>query len=98
MPAFQTQLRIDKPRHEVFGAALANFTQPLARSGFKLQEQDQHHIIWSRSWRWGLLWGLFSGRKRIIMSLDEADGGGTILTIAGDAPRGIAKQLEDLVL
>jgi hypothetical protein len=98
MTAFHNQIRLGKPRDQVFASALSNFTQPLGSAGFKIQEQDPAHIIWARGWRWGLLWGGFSFRKRVTMSFVETDDGGTVLTIAGDAPRRIARSFQRLTI
>jgi hypothetical protein len=116
MTAFHNQLRLAAPSEKVFGLALASFTKPLGKAGFKVYEQDPDHIIWSRDagsgWDWSLLgrffvapqsiwawgWGS-SSSQRITMSFSEAaDGSSTLLTIVGDAPMRIARELGHLTL
>lgn len=117
MTAFHNQLRLTAPPEKVFGLALASFTKPLGKAGYKVYEQDRHHIIWTRDagsgWDWSLLgrlflapqsiwawgWGSSSSSQRITMSFAEAaDGSSTLLTIAGDAPMRIARELSRLTL
>jgi hypothetical protein len=116
MTAFHNQLRLAAPPEKVFGLALASFTKPLGKAGFRVYEQDPHHIIWTRDagggWDWSLLgrlfvapqsiwawgWGSPSSQRITMSFVEAADGSSTLLTIAGDAPIRIARELGRLTI
>jgi hypothetical protein len=96
MGSFSKQLRVRKPPAEVFSAALNSLNGPLTKIGFKLEQQDPSHVVWTRKARG--LWSIWSDPDRITMSFADASNGETLVIIAGDAPTRIARQFEQLEL
>jgi hypothetical protein len=96
MGSFSNQLRVRKPRDEVFGAALKSLNGPLNKIGFKLTEQDLQHVVWSR--KAPGVRAFFAEPDRITMSFAQTSDGETLVTIAGQAPNRIAQQFENLEL
>jgi hypothetical protein len=96
MGSFSKQLRVRRPRDEVFAAALKSLDGPLNKIGFRLEQQDPQHVLWTRK-AWGVQ-RLWSEPDRITMSFAQASNGETLVTIAGRAPARIAHQFEQLEL
>jgi hypothetical protein len=96
MGSFSKQLRVRKPRDEVFAAALKSLDPPLNKIGFRLEEQDPQHVVWKRK-ALGVQ-RLWADPDRITMSFAQASNGETLVTIAGQAPNRIAQQFEGLEL
>jgi hypothetical protein len=100
MTAFHNQLRLAAPPEKVFALVLASLTKPLSKAGFKVHEQDPHHIIWTRDagWGWGPWWGASSSQRITMSFVGVSDNTSTLLTIAGDAPIRIARELGRLTI
>ena len=96
MGSFSNQLRVSRPRDEVFAAALNSLNKPLNKIGFKLTEQDPQHVVWER--KAPGLRSFISDPDRITMSFAQGGNGETVVTIAGQAPTRIAQQFENLEL
>ncbi len=120
MTAFHNQLRLAAPPEKVFALVLSSLTKPLSKAGFKVHEQDPHHIIWTRdagsrsdwsllgrillapqsvwAWGWGPWWGASSSQRITMSFVGASDNTSTLLTIAGDAPIRIARELGRLTI
>jgi hypothetical protein len=96
MGAFSKQLRVQRPPADVFAAAMSSLNGPLDKIGFKLAEQDPQHVVWTRS-KPGIR-SLWADPDRITISFAQTENGGTLVTIAGQAPPRIAQQFENLEL
>jgi hypothetical protein len=92
MATFSRQITSQRSRVEVLGAALDSLGKPLREFGYSLESQTPDGVVWRR----GLYSALLRGSGRVTISLTDGVDGGTVITIAGDGPRRLAKAFNKL--
>jgi hypothetical protein len=95
--SFSTEVIVPQTPADTRALALDKLSEPLRKSGYELAEQTPTTLAFNREsvFRWPLRL-LFPESSKITMTFEEQPGGKTRMVVAGTAPRGIARDFEQL--
>ena len=94
---FSTEVTVDRTPADTRALALDKLSEPLRKSGYEPGEQSASRLVFHREsiFRWPLRL-LFKQSSTITMTFEPQPGNKTRMVVAGTAPRGIARDFEQL--